>query len=234
MANVEVADIDSILVAAYDLKRPLTDLRQLALALDGIDGDNQLIREQMVHVSERSLRQVNDLIKMRKLEKEMPEMEPVAIRLVCNDVTREMDYLFKANQRELSVRYLNRTPLVTANRELLKSVIYNFLLSAAHYSGNETRAELTVRDVHNCVKISIRDYGPALPMDVWREMKRGWLEKPTSITMRPGTSGLGLFIASRFSWYMNARVGAVRHRDGTSFFVELNRAHQLSIYDMGL
>ena len=90
---------------------------------------------------------------------------------------------------------------------------------------------MTVREVRDRVRVDIRDYGPALPMDVWREMRKGFVEKPTSIAMRPGSSGLGLFIASRFSRYMNAKVGAVRHRDGTSFYVELLKSKQASLFD---
>ena len=81
------------------------------------------------------------------------------------------------------------------------------------------------------VQVKIRDYGPALPIDVWREMKRGFVRKPTSIAMRPGSSGLGLFIASRFSRYMHAEVGAVRHRDGTSFYINLPISKQMSMFD---
>jgi signal transduction histidine kinase len=99
-----------------------------------------------------------------------------------------------------------------------------------HYSGEETRSELLVKDHQNRVRVLVRDFGPALPMDVWREMKRGWINKPTSIAMRPGSSGLGLYIASKFSKYMNANVGAIRHRDGTSFFVELPVSTQASLF----
>lgn len=225
-------EVDGILVAAHELKAPLAVLRQLALALPGMDFDGEHMRSEMVNVSERAIRQVNDLIKIRRLEEGLFVMEPVAVRAVCDDVTRELDYLFKHNRRDLWVKYSNRSRLVTANRDLLHSVVYNFLLNAMHYSGDGTRAELTVRDYRDHVKIMVRDYGPALPMDVWREMKRGWVEKPTSIAMRPGSSGLGLFIASRFSRYMNARVGAVRHRDGTSFYVELPISKQASLFEL--
>ena len=80
------------------------------------------------------------------------------------------------------------------------------------------------------MKIEFRDYGPALPSDVWNEMRRGFIEKPKSIAMRPGTSGLGLFIASRFSKYMNAEVGAIRHRDGTSFYVKMPISQQVRLF----
>ena len=150
---------------------------------------------------------------------------------MCDEVTRELTYLFRFNRRDLYVKYSSRSGLVVANRELLKSVIYNFLLNAMHYSGEETRSELIVRDFRDKIRVSVRDFGPALPMEVWRVMRQGWIEKPTAISMRPGSSGLGLFIASRFSRYMNAEVGAVRHRDGTSFYVELNKSKQASLFE---
>ena len=222
-------EVDGILVAAHELKAPLAVLRQLALSFDEMDAESEHIRSEMVSVSERAIKQVNDLTKIRRLEDGLFEMEPVAVRAVCDDVTRELAYLFSYNRRDLFIKYSNRSKLVTANRDLLYSVIYNFLLNAMHYSGDGTRAELTVKDFCGKVKILVRDYGPALPMEVWREMRRGWIDKPTSIAMRPGSSGLGLYIASKFSEYMNAKVGAVRHRDGTSFFVELPVSKQASL-----
>lgn len=223
-------EVDSILLAAHELKAPLAVLRQLALSFDGMDTANERIRSEMVSVSERAIRQVNDLTRIKRLDERLFDMEPVAVRAVCDDVVKELMYLFRFNQRDLYIKYSNRANLVIANRELLRSVVYNFLLNAMHYSGVETRSELVVKDKKDKVRIVIRDYGPALPRDVWKEMKRGWIKKPTSIAMRPGSSGLGLFIASKFSRYMNANVGAVRHRDGTSFFVELPVSKQVSLF----
>lgn len=223
-------EVNGILVAAHELKAPLTVLRQLALSFDEMDERGEHIRSEMISVSERSIKQVNDLTKIRRLEDGLFNMEPVAIREVCDAVSRELDYLFRYNRRDLRIKYSNRSRLVTANRDLLYSVIYNFLLNAMHYSGDDTRAELTVKDVKDAVKVVVRDYGPALPMDVWREIKRGWIDKPTSIAMRPGSSGLGLYIASKFARYMNANVGAVRHRDGTSFYVDLPISTQASLF----
>ena len=224
------SEVDGILVAAHELKAPLAVLRQLALSLPGMEPGGEHMRSEMVSVSERAIKQVNDLTKIRKLEDGLFEMEPVAVRAVCDEVTRELAYLFSYNQRDLFIKYSNRAKLVTANRDLLYSVVYNFLLNAMHYSGEGTRAELLVKDFKDKVKVVIRDYGPALPVDVWREMKRGFMAKPTSIAMRPGSSGLGLYIASKFSRYMNAKVGAVRHRDGTSFYVELPVSRQASLF----
>ena len=224
------SEVDGILVAAHELKAPLAVLRQLALSFNEMDAAGEQIRSEMVQVSERAIRQVNDLSKIRRLEDGLFKMEPVAIREVCDAVTRELSLLFRYNNRDLHIRYSNRSRLVSANRELLYSVIYNFLLNAMHYSSEETKSELIVRESGGRVRVVIRDFGPTLPIEVWKEMKRGWLKKPTSIAMRPGSSGLGLYIASKFSKYMNAEVGAIRHSDGTSFYVNLPISRQMSLF----
>ena len=193
------SEVDGILVAAHELKAPLSILRQLALSFDNLSSTDETIRSEMISVSERAIKQVNDLAKIRRLEDGLFTMEPVSVRAVCDDVSRELSYLFTHNRRDLFIKYSNRSKLVTANKDLLRSVVYNFLLNAMHYSGEGTRAELLVKDYRGKVKIVVREYGPALPMDVWREIKRGWVKKPTSIAMRPGSSGLGLYIASKFS-----------------------------------
>lgn len=223
-------EVDGVLVAAHELKAPLAVMRQLALAFEGAGSEDEHIRSEMLNVSERAIRQVNDLTKIRRLEDGLFEMEPVAVREVCDAVTQELRRLFESQNHELKVNYSNRARLVAANRDLLYSVVYNFLINAMHYANSESRAELAVQDSKGKVKVTVRDYGPSLPIDVWREIKKGWVEKPLSVAMRSGSSGLGLFIASKFSRYMNAKVGAVRHRDGTSFYVELLASQQARLF----
>ncbi|MBR2659546.1 HAMP domain-containing histidine kinase [Candidatus Saccharibacteria bacterium] len=226
------SEVNGILVAAHELKAPLCLLKQLAFSIElALDEDERhRIRNQMIDVSDRALRQVEDLTKISRLSDGLFEMEPVAVRAVCDEVTAELRTLFRFNHRNLEIEYRNRNRLVYANRELLYSVVYNFCLNAMHYSDEETRSELTLSDKDGLVRLAVRDFGPVLPADVWRSLKKGWVEKPTSIAMRPGSSGLGLYIASKFSQYMKANVGAVRHRDGTSFFVELLPSKQASLF----
>lgn len=226
------SEVNGILVAAHELKAPLNLLRQLAFSLEFAEDKDDIvaIQNKMINVSDRALRQVQDLTKIARLDDGLFEMEPVAVRAVCDEVTKELRTLFRFNHRKLEIEYRNRTRLVSANRELLYSIVYNFCLNAMHYSDEETRSELILSDKGDKVRLDVRDYGPTLPIDVWRTLKKGWVEKPTSIAMRPGSSGLGLYIASKFSQYMNAEVGAIRHRDGTSFFVELMPSRQMSLF----
>lgn len=223
-------ELDGVFVAAHELKTPLAVLRQLALSLPEMETAGERIRSDMVNVSERAIRQVNDLAKIRRLESGLFTMEPVAVRSVCNEVAGELDQLFGYHRRGLLLRYTNRYRLVTANYDLLRSIIYNILSNAIHYSGKDTTTKLHVGDTRGKVRISVRDYGPALPADIWRELKKGPLDMPTHVAMRPGSSGLGLYIISHFSQYMHAEFGAIRHHDGTSFYINLPISRQASLF----
>lgn len=227
-----LSEVDGVLVAAHELKGPLSLIRQLAFSLEYAESkeERRKIEAQMIDVSNRALKQVNDLTRISRIENGLFDIEPVAVRSVCDEVTTELRDLFRANHKNLRIDYRNRSRLVVGNRDLLHSVVYNFCINALHYSDEETASFLTVYDRHENVRLEVRDFGPALPMDVWRALKKGWVEQPTSIAMRPGSSGLGLYIASKFSKAMNAPVGAVRHRDGTSFYIELPASKQVSLF----
>lgn len=225
-------EVNGILVAAHDLKAPLALMRQLALSLDLADDQptRSRIQSQLVSVSERAIRQVNDLAKIARLEDGLFEMEPLSVRNVCDEVARELHPLFRYENRQLNLTYSNRSRLAVANHDLLRSIIYNFCTNAIRYSDRDTTSLLTISDARDKIRIGVRDFGPALPAKVWRELRRGALNAPTNIAMRPGSSGLGLYISSEFARHMNAHLGAIRHRDGTSFFVDLPISHQASLF----
>ena len=229
----EVIGVNSgTLVVAHELKAPLSLVRQLALSLE-LEADNpagvQRVGDQIVATSERALRQVNDLLKVARLDDALFEMEPVNPRAVCDDVVNELWRLFKFNRRELTIKYKNRRHLVVANRQLLYSVVYNFCLNAMNYGGEDLPSEVLIADRNDGkIRVAVRDYGPAVPTKIWREIKQGFVDKPVEIAMRPGSSGMGLYIASRFAKYMGADFGLIRHRDGTSFYIDLPVSKQLS------
>ncbi|MBQ3464588.1 HAMP domain-containing histidine kinase [Candidatus Saccharibacteria bacterium] len=224
-------EVNGVFVAAHELKAPLVLLRQLALSLDPADPSSvNLYQDKMVSVSERALRQVSDLTKISRLEDGLFSMEPVAIRSVCDEVKNELDYLFRFNKKSLDLKYSNKSRLVIANRDLLHSVIYNFCINAVNYSSADTTSCLSVHDTKNHVRVVVRDFGPALPFNIYDQLSHGTLDAPVDISFRPDSSGLGLFIATKFSRFMHANVGAIRHRDGTSFFVELPVSNQASLF----
>ncbi|MFV0485160.1 MAG: sensor histidine kinase [Candidatus Saccharimonadales bacterium] len=227
----EVFGVDSgVITVAHELKAPLSLMRQLALSIELEQDKDNINRtaERMVATSERALKQVNDLVKVARLSDGLFVMEPVNPRRVCEEVVGELWQLFRFNRREVTIDYRNREKLVVGNHDLLYSVVYNFCLNAMNYGGEDMPSEVFVRNSKNGIRIGVRDYGPCVPTSVWREIRTSGAERPLSTAMRPGSSGLGLYIASRFIEYMHGSFGLTRHRDGTSFFVDLPVSKQLS------
>lgn len=218
-----------MLVAAHELKAPLSLMRQLAFAIDLADETTrQHYQSQLINVSERALRQVNDLVKIARLEDGFFETEPVSVRGVCEAVLHELTPFFALEGRSLSLNFRNKSRLAVTNRDLLYSIVYNFCINAMHYSERGSVSEVKVSEHRNNLRVAVRDYGPALPTKIWRELNSGRLDRPTEIAMRPGSSGLGLYIASQFAAHMRAQIGAIRHHDGVSFFVDLPISGQIS------
>ena len=246
-------EVSGILVAAHELKAPLAVLRQLALTLETQLSplETQLsptetqpsptetqpsstatayLCRQMVSVSDRALRQVNDLAKIARLEDGLFAPEPVSVRGLCDQVLAELAPLYQGHDRALTATYRNKSRLAFANRDLLHSILYNFCVNALHYSESHTTSQLSASEHHGRLRLSVRDYGPALPAAVWRRLQTGFLDQPTPVAMRPGSTGLGLYIASQFARHMHAQLGAIRHRDGTSFYIELPISKQASLF----
>ena len=106
-------EVSGILVAAHELKAPLCLIRQLTLALGVASSDSakQRLESQLVEVSERALRQVEDLSKIARLEDGLFITEPVSVRGICEAVMREISPLFQFEHRNLTTNLASQ-PLI--------------------------------------------------------------------------------------------------------------------------
>jgi signal transduction histidine kinase len=64
---------------------------------------------------------------------------------------------------------------------------------------------------------------------MWRRVKQRLGTAPQPLQNRPASSGLGLYIAGQFAEAMQGSIGATRHRDGATFYVELLASQQLKL-----
>lgn len=225
--------LSSVVAAAHELKSPLSLIRQLSLLLDD-DGLSDAERDRMISqvtlTSERALRLTSDLTKSIKLADAMFTMEPINPQQLCDDIVSELRPLFEANHRELRFVKRKHPLLLVANRDLLRRVIMNFSDNALHYSDSNTPVEiqLGLRNYGKTVRVGVRDYGPALPVNTLESLGER-LTANSSIVTRPQSSGLGIYIARQFADVMSGRIGVTRHRNGSTFYVDLPASNQLSL-----
>ena len=69
----------------------------------------------------------------------------------------------------------------------------------------------------------------ALPKDAWKRLQQSLGTDTQVLHSRPQSSGLGLYVAGQFADLMHGRIGATRHKDGATFYVEIDASTQLSL-----
>jgi len=223
-----------VITAAHEMKAPLSLIRQLALSLElgGISSDSyeRMVR-QIVLVSERALRLTTDLSRTSRLEDSLFELEPLNPQQICEEVAHELAPLYKAKDREIRVSSRYRPILAVANKDLLRRILLNFGDNALHYADSSIPVELYagIRNHGAKIRLGVRDYGPALPNDMWQRLKNTMGTHHQPLHTRPQSSGLGLYVAGQFAGAMNGSIGTVRHRDGATFYVDIMASRQLSL-----
>lgn len=224
-------DAATFLMAAHELKSPLALIRQLALSLEAgqlSDTEYQRLIAQIRLTSERALRLTSD-VTLSARQDTLFDLEPLNPVSVCEEVAHELTPLFQAQNKYIEVSSHARTPLLVGNRDLLRRILLNFGDNALHYGAAEDAIKFTVNGIGDQVRIGVRDYGPAVPIDIWRTLlSRLHSEAAQPVSARPQSSGLGLYIASQFAAMMNGSIGATRHSNGATFYVDMAASRQLS------
>lgn len=233
--DIRDSGLSFLVTAAHEMKAPLALIRQLALSMEMMGDLPQMERDRMLRqitlTSERALRLTTDLARSSRLEDSLFELEPLNPRQICEEVAHELTPLYKAKDREIRVAARYRPILVVANRDLLRRIILNFGDNALHYADQTSPVELRVQSLERGGKIrmGVRDFGPAVPADVWQRLESYLGTGMQPLHARPQSSGLGLYVAGQFAAAMQGKIGATRHRDGATFYVDLAASTQMRL-----
>lgn len=234
MGRLLSSELPFLVTAAHELKSPLALVRQLALGLESGKLDD-MTRERMVRqivlTSERALRLTTDLSRTARLEDSMFDLEPINPQQLCEDVAHELAPLYAARGRTIQVASHRGSMLVVANYDLLRRIMLNFGDNALHYSDGSEPVELRARvySKGKRVRLGVRDYGPAVPVNTWRRLQKNLGTDTQVLHSRPQSSGLGLYVAGQFAQAMHGEIGATRHRDGATFYVDIDASTQLKL-----
>lgn len=227
------AFVTPVVAAAHELKAPLALVRQLALRLDATDleANQRRMIQQLTLTTERALRLTTDMTKASRLQDALFALEPLNPEQICRDIVHELTPLFEAHGRQLACGKRTHPLLLVGNRDLLRRILANFSDNALYYTepGSVVRMQITALKKSGYIRIGVRDYGPALSNDMWRQLKERLGSSAQAMHARPQSSGLGLYLAGQFAEAMDGAIGVTRHRDGTTFFVDLHASQQMSL-----
>lgn len=237
MAGREWSDADfgglpSVLVAAHELKTPLSLIRQMALLLDDdltSEVDKKQIKQRIVQTSEQALQLTVDLANSANLMPSLFPLEPVNPLAICQQMAAETRFNAVLYGRKISwPRSGRNSRLILANRTLLGRILANFLNNALKYTEDGSEIKVSVKAVGGAVRLSVRDFGPMMSLKEYRRLLDE-MDARKTVRTRPESSGLGIYVASQFARAMNGQIGLIRHRDGLTFYVDMPISRQLSL-----
>lgn len=237
MAGKEWSDADfgglpSVLVAAHELKTPLSLIRQLTLMLgDDLtsEADKKQLQQRIVQTSEQALQLTVDLANSANLKPSLFPLEPVNPLAICQQMAAETRFNAVLYGRKISwPRSGRNSRLILANRTLLGRILANFLNNALKYTEDDSEIKVSVKAVGGAVRLSVRDFGPMMSLKEYRRLLDE-MDARKTVRTRPESSGLGIYVASQFARAMNGQIGLIRHRDGLTFYVDMPISRQLSL-----
>ena len=226
----DFAKLPSLSVAAHELKSPITLMRQLALAIQSGElspDEERKFSDRLVMMSDRSLQLVNDLSHVGNLQPSLFPLEPTNPLAVCRRLHVGISPMAEMYGRDIIWPKNRRVDLVSANSQLLGSVLGNFIDNALKYSQENMPIRVKIIQKDGATRMVVRDHGPQISLKEYRRLVDE-MEQLKSIKTRPDSSGLGVYIASQFARAMGAEIGLIRHRDGVSFYIDLVKSGQLS------
>ncbi len=225
-----------IIVAAHELKAPLSLIRQLSLALEDASltsSQKDQVVERLRLTTERALRLTTSLTKAYGVEPSLFPLQPLSPYEVCRAAVYEMTPQAAARGQKIKITGNKRAPLIISNSELLQRILINFIDNAINYSyENKTiQLKLSKRGAAERVRFSLRDYGPAVKVNLLKHIQDGGPHQAGRLVhQRPESSGLGLYITTIFAETLNIKLGAIRHKDGTTFYLDVPISTQLSFF----
>jgi two-component system sensor kinase FixL len=206
-------------VVAHEVKNPLTGIRGAIQVIGGrlpAGSKDAAIAKEIVS----RIDALNDLMKDLLLFARPPQphkaaIDPLSLARTVADLLRGDPTL-----SALTIDVTGSSIPVHADGELMKIVIQNLLLNAAHATQGQGEIRVTVTSLDGRCRIDIADNGPGIPLHV-----REKLFTPFFTTKARGT-GLGLSTARRF---LEAHEGTIVVKcppeGGTTVTLELPATH---------
>lgn len=227
---------DIVSAAVYDLKTPLTLIRGLndLMSNGRIDKEKHDLYVSRISTSINQMQRIIDTISSLDTiiakQQSLP-IEPLNVCQIVDTVASQLDAKAKDYEQMLVIKHGRKSAVVLSNKQALESIVYGLVDNAIKYSAPKSeiliRPSMSVR--RGYTRLTVRDKTVGVRRsDLDRIIKTlGQTNSPNPA--HGSSSGLGLYATMRLVQSLNGTVGVKPVSGGSSFFVELPIAQQLSL-----
>lgn len=228
-ASTELSKVENLrreLIAnmSHDLRTPLTMIAGYGEMMRDIPGENTPENVQVIiDESHRLTNIVNDILDLSKLQAKTQtlNLSEFCISDMILDMAKRFEILLKKENYHIEF-IMDKKVYVKADAIKINQVIYNLLVNATHYTGEDHFIEINQICHNGYVRIEVKDSGEGIREEdlpyIWdRYYKIDKVHKRAQLG-----SGLGLSIVKGILELHQSKYGVISNeQEGTIFYFEL-------------
>ena len=230
--RVEQLQAEFVSTVSHELRTPLTSIRgALGLVAGGVTGELPAEAHEYVDIAlsscDRLVRLINDILDMEKMQSGRMDFRPTTLDLgaAVQAAIAANDAFASSHRTHLVLTSQPPEGQVFADPDRLAQVLTNLISNAAKFTAPDSSVELTVTDLGERLRVTVRDHGAGIPDEFRARIFQRFAQADASDTRQKGGTGLGLHICKAIIEEMRGQIGfEPAEGGGSAFFFELPRA----------
>lgn len=206
LLELDKAKSEFISVAAHQLRTPLSAIKwTLSLLIDehteNLSAEQKSLLMKGYESNERIINLINEMLVVTRIEsgKVQFKLTPLHLEDIIDSVL--LDFSGQAHVRQMRIS-LERTgpqsPFVSADPDMMRSVVQNLVENAMRYTPDGGTITLSVTSSENEVRVAIKDSGIGIPLKQQSSIFNKFFRADNAAKVHTDGSGLGLYIVKKF------------------------------------
>ena len=234
LGKTEELEKDLLANVSHDLKTPLTMIKAYAEMVRDLTYNNKEKRDNNLNIiieeTDRLTLLVNDILALSKLQQSMDNLvlsEFDLIILIKNILKRftiyEEKYGYKIIFKHTNIRKL----IIKADQKKIEQVLYNLIINAINYTGDDMTVVINISKVNNLYKVEVIDSGKGIDKKDLDSIFDKYYKSEKKHKRNLYGTGLGLSIVKSIFILHNYEYGVdTKKEKGSSFYFYVSKVEK--------